>query len=430
MQEITGVAVVGLGKIGLPLALTLAGNGCRVYGVDISADVVSGLNSKSAHIEEAGISEKLGAAIDAGTFSASTDLDGVLPNCNYVVVAVPLFIDEENKPDFASIDQVSTGIGRHISFGTTVIFETTLPVGTCRNRFAPILERESGFTVDDGLYVAYSPERISTGTAFRDLSKYPKLVGGVTPSSGEKAAYLYAKGLKFDSRPDLPKPNGVWNLGSTEGAEFAKLAETTFRDVNIALANTFAEHAQNLGVSYGAIQEACNSQPFSLLHSPGISVGGHCIPVYPHLYLQSHPAAELVSLSRAINKSAPSRGLDLLEREIGKLEGKQIIVSGLSFRTGVKEAAYSGALDLYGKLAVRGAVPSMVDELFSTEEIRARGLRPLEQGGQYDAMVVNSGSREFNLSLLPLLKPGAAVIDGRGEMRSSDHDQLIHIGEA
>lgn len=228
----------------------------------------------------------------------------------------------------------------------------------------------------------------------------------------------------------MPKPNGVWNLGSSEGAEFAKLAETTFRDVNIALANTFAEHAQNLGISYSAIQQACKSQPFSMLHSPGISVGGHCIPVYPHLYLQSDPVAELVSLSRAINKSAPIRGLDLLEKHVGNLEEKHIIVSGLSFRTGVKEAAYSGALDLYHELTVRGAVPSIVDELFSTEEIQARGLRHLEEGGMYDAMVVNSGSREFNLSLLPLLKPDAAVIDGRGDMLRSDHDQLIHIGEA
>ena len=430
MREDVRVAVIGLGKIGLPLALTLSENGCKVFGVDISSDVVDGLNSGIPHVDEPGIVEKLTIGLKSDSFSATIDLKLALSKCNFVVVAVPLYVNSDNEPDYSTIDEVTAEIGRNIQEGTTVVFETTLPIGTTRTRFTPILENESGLRVDAGLYIAYSPERISSGTAFRDLARYPKLCGGVSPQSGENAELLYKKGLRFEGRPDLARPNGVWNMGSAEAAEFAKLAETTFRDVNIALANTFASHAQELGVSYSAIQEACNSQPFSLLHTPGISVGGHCIPVYPHLYLQSDPKADLISLARSINKSAPARALDFLQRHDGNLDGKNILISGLSFRTGVKESAFSGALDLYNELEARGARPAVVDELFTKEEVQNHSLSVADSRQEFDALVINSGTREFNVSLLPLLKQKAPVVDGRGVLDRSDYEFLFHIGEA
>ena len=166
------------------------------------------------------------------------------------------------------------------------------------------------------------------------------------------------------------------------------------------------------------------------MHSPGISVGGHCIPVYPHLYLQSDPNAELISLARSINKSAPARALNLLELLDGNLEGKKILISGLSFRTGVKESAFSGAFDLYIELEARGARPAVVDELFTPEEVQAQKLNVVGSTQEFDALVVNSGTREFNMSLLRLLKQGAPVLDGRGLLDRNDYEFLIHIGEA
>ena len=135
----------------------------------------------------------------------------------------------------------------------------------------------------------FSPERVLTGRVFADLRKYPKLVGGIDPESEKRGIEFYESVLDFDERDDLPKPNGVWPMGSAEAAEMAKLAETTYRDVNIGLANQFARFADKNGIDVYAVIEACNSQPYSHIHQPGIAVGGHCIPVYPRLYLHNDP---------------------------------------------------------------------------------------------------------------------------------------------
>ena len=132
---------------------------------------------------------------------------------------------------------------------------------------------------------AHSPERVFSGRIFEDLRKYPKLIGGLDDPSSKRVAEFYEAVLDFDDRPDLARGNGVWDLGSVEAAELAKLAETTYRDVNIGLANTFAMYADSIGVDIFAVIEASNSQPFSHIHQPGIAVGGHCIPVYPRFYL-------------------------------------------------------------------------------------------------------------------------------------------------
>ena len=160
-----------------------------------------------------------------------------------------------------------------------VCYETTLPIGTTRTRFAPVLEKTSGLTCGSDIFIAYSPERVFSGRIFADLRAYPKLVGGLDPISADRAVAFYERILDFDDRDDLSRQNGVWNLGKAEAAEMAKLAETTYRNVNIALANEFALHAEELELDAYSIIEASNSQPFSHIHQPGIAVDrwcGHC----------------------------------------------------------------------------------------------------------------------------------------------------------
>jgi len=217
-------------------------------------------------------------------------------------------------------------------------------------------------------------------------------------------------------------------MESAEAAEVAKLAETPFRDVNIALANTFASHAEELGVSYAGIREACNSQPFSMLHSAGISVGGHCIPVYPHMYLQSDKSAGLVELARNINNGGPSRAVNLVANRLGGLTGKNVLISGLSYRTGVKEAAFSGAIDLHKALLNLGSNVCIVDELFDSREILGMGF-PSSGGVTFEALFINSGSHSFQISLLHALSPDAIVMDGRSILNSGDWENLVQIGE-
>src|SRR5690606_31775712 len=161
--------------------------------------------------------------------------------------------------------------------GTLVSYETTLPVGTTRDRWAPMLEAGSGLTVGEDFHLVFSPERVLTGRVFSDLRRYPKLVGGVDAASTAAGTAFYEAVLDFDEREDLPRPNGVWDLGSSEASEMAKLAETTYRDVNIGLANQFARFADLHGLDVMKVIESCNSQPYSHIHRPGIAVGGHCI---------------------------------------------------------------------------------------------------------------------------------------------------------
>jgi nucleotide sugar dehydrogenase len=214
------------------------------------------------------------------------------------------------------MDAATKEISKGLKPGTLVSYETTLPVGTTRNRLTPMLESGSGLQAGKDFFVVFSPERVLTGRVFGDLRRYPKLVGGIDELSEKRGIDFYSQVLDFDDRPDLSKQNGVWSLGSTEASEMAKLAETTYRDVNIALANQFALYSENNGIDFSAVREACNSQPFSHIHLPGIAVGGHCIPVYPRLYLWNDPEATIVRAARQANASMPEKIVIRIEKEI------------------------------------------------------------------------------------------------------------------
>ena len=175
-----------------------------------------------------------------------------------------------------------------------------------------MLQEGSGLGADD-FHLVFSPERVFTGRVFADLRKYPKLVGGVNPASAARGVAFYEQVLDFDERADLPKPNGVWDLGSAEASEMAKLAETTYRDVNIGLANQFAAFAEANGIDVYAVIDACNSQPFSHIHRPGIAVGGHCIPISPRMYLWNAPAATVVRAAREANAAMPATSWALMK---------------------------------------------------------------------------------------------------------------------
>ena len=227
----------------------------------------------------------------------------------------------------------------------------------------------------------FSPERVLTGRVFADLRRYPKLVGGIDEASTAAAVDFYNAVLDFDDRDDLPQPNGVWDLGSSEASEFAKLAETTYRDVNIGLANQFARHADEIDVDVLRVIDACNSQPYSHVHKPGVAVGGHCIPIYPRLYLWNDPAATVVRAAREANAGMPEYTLDLLAAAYGDLSGAPVLVLGAAYRGGVKEAAFSGVFPLVAGLRSRGAVPYVSDPLYVPRRVgRTRASGPPRRG--------------------------------------------------
>lgn len=408
------ITVVGMGKIGLPLAVQFASKGHTVLGADVVPRTVDLINAGTEPFPgETDLATKLAAEVSSGRLTATLDTTEAVRQSDAVVIVVPLFVDQDGIPDFGWMDAATASVGRGLTAGTLVSYETTLPVGTTRDRFLPALVAESGLAADD-FHLVFSPERVLTGRTFADLRRYPKLVGGTTPESSAAGVAFYEAVLDFDDRPDLPRPNGVWNLGSSEASEMAKLAETTYRDVNIGLANQFARYADTRGINIYSVIEACNSQIFSHIHQPGVAVGGHCIPIYPQMYLWNDPEATVVRAARAANRAMPEYAVSLLAQHHGSLAGQRVAVLGASYRGGVKETAFSGVYDVVESLARAGATAVVNDPMYTPDEIEALGFVNYEFGEPVDAVVVQANHAEYARVRAEHLPGVRTIVDGRG----------------
>jgi len=425
------ICVVALGKIGLPLAVQYASMGHQVIGADVNAATVDLVNAGTEPFPgEAFLDEKLADVVSRGLLTATTDTSAAVAQSEVVVVVVPLFVDAESRPDFGWMDSATEAIARGLRPGTLVSYETTLPVGTTRTRYAPMLDQGSGLVAGEDFDLVFSPERVLTGRVFADLRRYPKLVGGINAASEARGVDFYTKVLEFDERADLPKANGVWPMGSAEAAEMAKLAETTYRDVNIGLANQFAKFADRTGIDVYAVIEACNSQPYSHIHQPGVAVGGHCIPVYPRLYLHNDPEATVVAAAREANAGMPEYTVQQLEAEYGDLSGASVAVLGAAYRGGVKETAFSGVFPLVAALNGRGAQVVVNDPMYTDAELSAFGWQPYRLGDPVDAAIVQADHTEYR-SLAPNDLPGVrVVVDGRRVLPSDFGAKVVEIGAA
>ncbi|MEU2081617.1 nucleotide sugar dehydrogenase [Streptomyces albus] len=399
--------------MGLPLAVQFAAKGHQVTGADTDPRVVAEVNAATTPFPgEEGLAERLAEVVSAGRLTATTDTTEAVAGAEAVVVVVPLFVDDRGTPDFRAMDAATRAVAAGLRPGALVSYETTLPVGTTRDRFAPMLQEGSRLLPERDFSLVFSPERVFTGRVFADLRRYPKLVGGIGPASAKDGVRFYEAVLDFDARSDLPRPNGVWDLGTAEAAELAKLAETTYRDVNIALANRFARFADRSGIDIEAVIEACNTQPYSHLHRPGIAVGGHCIPVYPRMYLWNDPGAELVRAARETNEAMPAHVVDLLADAYGDLDGAEVLVLGAAYRGGVKETAFSGVFPTVEALRARGARPYVTDPLYEPGELADMGLRP-HTGQPVTAAVVQADHDSYRRLCADQLPTVRVLVDGR-----------------
>ena len=415
------IAVVALGKIGLPLAVQFANKGHHVIGCDVNQKTVDMINAGNEPFPgEAHLDEYLKKVVVSGHLVATTDTKSAVAQADAVVVVVPLFVDNDGVPDFGWMDAATEDIAKGLKVGTLVSYETTLPVGTTRNRFAPALEKISGLRAGVDFHLVFSPERVLTGRVFADLRKYPKLVGGIDDTSTHAGIEFYKQVLDFDDRPDLTQANGVWDMGSAEASEMAKLAETTYRDVNIGLANQFAIFAETANIDISKVISASNSQPFSHIHQPGIAVGGHCIPIYPRFYLWNHPEATVVRAAREANAAMPAHAVSILADAMGSLKNKNVAVLGISYRGGVKESAFSGVFPTVNALTSAGANVFVHDPMYTDEEVTQLGFKVYAMGGAIDAVILQADHAEYK-SLTSASFPGVrAIVDGRRSMNQSN----------
>ncbi len=410
------IAVVGAGKMGLPLAAQFASRGGQVIGCDVSESLVAAINAGQCPFDEPGLSSLVAAQVSAGRLSATTDTAAAVAQSEIIVVIVPALLTAELDVDPRILISVCKTIARSMTRGAMVSIETTLPVGGTRRFLLPELEAGrlvAGVDFD----VVFSPERVKSRVALEHLTINPKIVGGFNRAAGERANRFYSE---FLGAPGL-------DVGSLEAAEMVKLAGMVYRDVNIALANEMSRYAQAVGIDLPSLIAAINTDGEAHMLSPGIGVGGHCTPVYPYFYIRDAGRrgvqARLADLGRQLNDGQPAYAVDLLERTWRPVRGQEVAICGLAFRPGVKEHIYSPAFLLQGELQKRGANVSLCDPLYTPEEITAHGFVPLsiENLAQSHAIVVSTAHEEFLRLPLAKLREGItrAVLDGRNALDPS-----------
>lgn len=403
------IVVVGLGHIGLPLAVQYASRGHDVLGVDVAPRIVESINrGESPHRDERALVERVPELVGQGRLRATTwDDAGAVREAEAIVVIVPVVVDAERQIDYGPIDAATRDIARHVGPNTLVVYETTLPVGTTRNRFGPMLAQGSGLELDRDLFLAFSPERVLVGRVFLDLQRYPKIVGGTSEESTRRAVEFY--------RSVLDEGTDVWAVTNAETAEMTKLAETTYRDVNIAYANELAQYAARHGIDVTEVIGAANSQPYSHIHQPGVGVGGHCIPVYPHFLFNDDPELRMPPLARAINEGMGAFTVDVIEDRFGSLDGQPVVVLGVAYRADVREDAFSSAFRLRDELLAAGARVYAHDPYFDPEHLRRLGFEPYDLEAPEDVRVaVLQAAHEVYRDLDPARLPGLRLfVDGR-----------------
>jgi nucleotide sugar dehydrogenase len=409
------IAVVGLGHIGLPLAVQYASRGHDVTGVDVAPSIVDAINrGESPHLDEAALIERVPQLVSDGRLRATTWADPAeVREAEVIVVIVPVVVDAERQIDFKPIDSATRDIARHLGPGALVVYETTLPVGTTRDRFGPMLSQGSGMELDSDFFLAFSPERVLVGRVFLDLQRYPKIVGGTSEESTRRAVEFY--------RAALDPGTEVTAVTNAETAEMTKLAETTYRDVNIAYANELARFASRNGIDVMEVIGAANSQPYSHIHQPGVGVGGHCIPVYPHFLFNSDAELLIPPLARQINDSMGAFTVDIVEDRIGSLDGQPVLVLGVAYRGDVKEDAFSSAFRLRDELIAAGATVFAHDPYFDADHLRRLGFEPYDLGDPAPVRVaVLQAAHRAYLELGPEELPGLELfVDGRNAVDRS-----------
>lgn len=432
------IAVVGLGKIGLPLVVQYTQHGFEVIGCDINPDIIETLNAGQSPLqEEPGIVSGIAEAVANGLLTATVNTTEAVRQSNVVVVIVPVLVDAKRKVDFRAIDAATSAIGAGLQPDTLVIYETTLPIGTTLKRLRTLLEYTSHLQADSDFYLANSPERVFSGHILRDLRTYPKIVGGINERSTAAAATFYRSVL------DVP----IISMGSTDEAEFVKIIENVYRDVNIALANEFACYADEHGLDIGKAISAANSQPTSHIHSPGIGVGGHCIPVYPYFlfedreeidYHDQHIEPQKLTLTRCarkINDAMAEYAVNRLEQANGSLAQQVVLILGVTYRGDVRETAFTSAQLIQEALLRKGAIVYVDDPMFNERELHSLGYAPLPSGfaETVDAIILQANHQAYQLFDFSRFTRCRVVLDGRNALSQENIESFgmhyIAIGD-
>ena len=376
------IAVIGQGYVGFPLAQLAAKSGFEVIGYDNNSEVIQSLDNSESNLK-------------------LTDDEALLIDCQIYVIAVPTPLDTQVKPDLTYVIKASEVIAKYAANGSLVINESTSYPGTLRDLIMPIID-PSGVKV----LFASAPERIDPLNQQWNLSNTTRVIGGVTKEAGNKAVDFYSSFCK-----------NVISVSTPEVAESAKLLENTFRQVNIAFINQFTQIMDKLNIPVYEVIEAANTKPFGFMKfSPGLGVGGHCIPIDP-IYLadkaeSSGAPASFIRSADQINNEMPKFVMDKASRLLGSdLSGKKVCIIGLSYKSDIADLRSSPALKLWDLLEATKAQVSYHDPFHPT----FRGMKCVElTSSQFDLAIV--ATRHSDLNTTHLLLSTKLILDCTGSI--------------
>jgi UDP-N-acetyl-D-glucosamine dehydrogenase len=420
----TVVGIIGLGYVGLPLAVEVARSGYRVLGFDISDRVVESINGGVSHIQDVS-SEVLAAFTSQGLLSATTDLKR-LAECDAISICVPTPLNKTKDPDLSYVVAASQAVLHGLRPGQLIILESTTYPGTTREVMLPVLE-ESGLVVGEDFFLCFSPERVDPGNARWQTRNTPKVLGGVTDACTELGLALYSR--VFDEMVPVK---------SAEAAELTKVYENTFRMINIALANELAQACDKLGVDVWEVIEAAATKPFGFMKfTPGPGLGGHCIPLDPH-YLQWKMRTlafktRMIELASEINSEMPAfvvrKVSDCLNEHSKSVKGSRVLVLGVAYKKDIDDLRESPAMDVIRLLQERGAVveyhdpfcPVIADDGHTPLRDLPMHSVPLTDAVLAAADVVVVVTDHTDVDYARVAQKARLVVDTRGVMREPLH---------
>jgi len=405
------VGIIGLGYVGLPLAVAFAEAGDKVIAVDVDATKVAAVSAGDSYIEDIP-SERLQAVL--GSLRASRRYAD-LAQAEAVIICVPTPLTENREPDLGPLNGSARALAQVLQPGQLVVLESTTYPGTTRERLVPMLE-ESGLRVGVDLNVAFSPERVDPGRTDYFLRNTPKVMGGVTPACLERAVELYRRVCDHIVRVSTP-----------EAAEMTKLLENIFRSVNIALVNELAILADRMGIDIWEVVDAASTKPYGFMRfEPGPGMGGHCLPVDP-FYLtwrarEFHMSTEFIELAGKINQQMPYHCVERIEAALNDqfkpVRGSRILVLGASYKGGVGDIRESPALRIIEVLLARGGNVSYHDPYVPALSDFGLTSVPLDDAAVSEADAIVLVTAHPGIDYAELASRAALFVDLRGVVRT------------
>lgn len=412
------IAVIGLGYVGLPLAVEFSKAGHTVLGLEVDDRKVDAVNRKTSYIPDVPTDE-IAELVEAGRLAASTDFSR-LADMDAIIIAVPTPLRKTKDPDVSYIVSAAEQIQKYLRPGQTVVLESTTYPGTTEELLLPMFEK-GGMKVGEDFFLAFSPERVDPGSRHFSTRNITKIVGGVTPACTQKAMALYAGAIQ-----------NIHPVSSARVAETAKLLENTFRSVNIGLVNELALMCHHLGVDVWEVIDAAATKPFGFMkHTPGPGIGGHCIPLDP-FYLSwkarlSGFEAKFIALAGEVNGKMPEHVVHLVMEglnEIGRpLRGSRILVLGMAYKKDVGDTRESPALEIVESLKRKGAEVIYNDPYVSSVQLDTFAAESVEISPALlkamDAVLVVTDHSDYEWeTILPHCR---LFIDTRNVTRGREH---------